>query len=125
MASTMRPRPPRAAAPPTQIAAGTDGTDLRARRLRDAWFMLGVLALGVVTLLVLTTMGNAVSQRASPPRAQATRSSTATVPAAAGGASLPGVQSAQTRTFSVAPANAGLMQPSVDAAGNVWFGEMS
>ena len=107
--------------------AGSDErAELRARRLRDAWFMLGVLALGVVTLFALTTMGTAVSQRAPAPGATATRTTaSATSPSAPNGALPAGVQRAQVRAFNVSPANAGLMQPAVDAAGNVWFGEMT
>jgi len=107
--------------------AGSDErAELRARRLRDAWFMLGVLALGVVTLFALTTMGTAVSQRAPAPGATATRTTaSATSPSAPNGALPAGVQRAQVRAFNVSPANAGLMQPAVGAAGNVWFGEMT
>lgn len=83
--------------------------------------MLVVLAFGVVTVFLLSSAGNALSQ--SPQTARQRPSPTATGAAPSG---LPsGVLAAQVKSYPVAPDNAGLMQPAVDGQGNIWFGEMA
>ncbi len=90
----------------------------RTRRERDLWFMLAILAMGVVTVFLLTGGGSFLA-RVGP----ATGKSGPT--AAPTGAPSGDVRAANARTFMIQPPNVGLMQPALDANGNVWFGEMA
>ncbi len=97
-----------------------------ARRQRDAWFLLVVLLLGIVTLVALS---NSATQRSGQASVTQPGTSPTSVPTAnaAGGTPVPSaraiVRTAQTRLYPF-PSNVGLMQPAVDAQGNVWVGEM-
>ncbi len=97
---------------------------LHSRWQRDVWFMLSMLALGTLTVLMLSTWGTALrgaGGRASVTAMQHSQSATQS----SGGSAAAVVRSAQTDNFMVKPDNAGLMQPAVDSQGNIWFGEMS
>ncbi|HLZ25301.1 MAG TPA: hypothetical protein VKQ30_24535 [Ktedonobacterales bacterium] len=111
---------------------------------RDTWFMLLVLAVGVVTAFVLSAGGTAIT--AAPGRAVGSTPAATTTPAlrsgspctlasatmspgsAAGSLPAPGANGAApviTSNYIIDQPNVGLMQGSVDAQGNVWFGEMN
>lgn len=82
----------------------------------DAWFMLIVLIVGVVSVVGLQGVANAMS---APPRAttQAQR------PAAQ--ANLPqGAVAAHEKVYHLAGPNPALMNPAIDQQGRVWVGEM-
>ncbi len=85
------------------------------RRERDAFFMLAVLAVGVLTVFALSRAGDALTTP-TPGRARPPATATLALPA--------GVVAAHARVFPMPEANADLMQPAVDASGQVWFGEM-
>ncbi len=93
-----------------------------ARRKRDAWFLLVVLLLGIVTIFALSNGTAILKQQASstqpgtPP--PTTTSGTPTPPARVL------VRTAQSHLYPFPSSNVGLMQPAVDAQGNVWVGEM-
>jgi virginiamycin B lyase len=83
----------------------------------DAWFMLIVLIFGLVSVLGLQAIANAMSAPATPRTAQATSQ-----PASA---SLPrGVVAAHEQVFHLPQKNPSLMTPAVDQQGRVWVGEM-
>ncbi len=93
-----------------------------ARRRCDAWFLLLILLLGIVTIFALSNGAATVKQRANitqlgtPPAT--TMSGTPTPPARVL------VRTAQTHLYPFPSSNIGLMQPTVDAQGNLWVGEM-
>jgi virginiamycin B lyase len=84
------------------------GQNMRQRYLRDGAFLGSVALVCLLVALILTRLG-------APP----TRTAPIVTPATGAGLA----QTAKVRQYQVA-AEAGLMQPSVDAAGNVWVGEM-
>ncbi len=86
-------------------------------RESDVWFMLIVLTIGLVSVLGLQGIANAMSAPATPRAAQATQQ-----PASA---SLPqGVVPAHERLFHLPQKNPSLMMPAVDQQGRIWVGEM-
>jgi virginiamycin B lyase len=89
------------------------------RRLRgregDAWVMLGMLVVGLITVATLSAITNAMNAPI------ATRQPP---PAATSAPSGKGVASADERVYHLPRANPGLMNPAVDQQGRVWFGEM-
>ena len=105
--------------------AGSGGPSTRqSRRRYDAWFALGMLALGTITLYLLSQGGAALQQ----PRASqggVTANVDVRTPQPPTGALPAGVVGAQTREYIFTQPDIGLMQPAVDAQGNIWFGEMS
>jgi virginiamycin B lyase len=104
------------------VHAGKPPVRWSARRRRDAWFLLLILLLGIVTIFALSNGAATVKQRANiaqlgtPPAT--TTSGTPTPPARVL------VRTAQKRLYPFPSSNVGLMQPAVDAQGNVWVGEM-
>lgn len=120
---------------PTSADAETGAVDDAAwrasstrRMRRNAWFMLCVLAVGVVTVYLLSIGGSffnrpqVTSTSGNTSKTSGAPSSTATAPVAASGQA--NTVAAQTRDFPMPQQNAGLMEGFVDAQGNVWFGEM-
>src|SRR6266567_633480 len=93
-----------------------------ARRQRDAWFLLLILLLGIVTIFALSNGAATVKQRANITQLgttpATTMSGTPTPPARVL------VRTAQTHLYPFPSSNIGLMQPAVDAQGNLWVGEM-
>ncbi len=93
-----------------------------ARRQRDAWFLLVILLLGVVTIFALSNGAATLKQQANgaqpgtppPPTASGTPAPSARVL----------VRTAQQHLYPFPSSNVGLMQPAVDAQGNLWVGEM-
>src|SRR2546421_831461 len=93
-----------------------------ARSLRDAWFLLVVLLLGLGTVLAFSNIGASLQQ-------QATSTQPATLPTPVVSATPVStakviVRAAQVRLYPFPQTNVGLMQPTVDAHGKVWVGEM-
>lgn len=123
------------------------GPARRNRWRRDSWFMLLVLAIGVVTGFLLSDGGNAITAPPAPrgsaatsvPAATATSAlrtgspctiSSVTMPSSPAPAMLPnpgpnGSAPVTTANYLIDQPNVGLMQGSVDGQGNVWFGEMN
>ncbi|OLB58307.1 MAG: hypothetical protein AUI01_02495 [Ktedonobacter sp. 13_2_20CM_2_56_8] len=108
----------------TREAARVKRRPLRwsARSLRDAWFLLVVLLLGLGTVLAFSNIGASLQQ-------QATSTQPATLPTPVVSATPVStakviVRAAQVRLYPFPQTNVGLMQPTVDAHGNVWVGEM-
>src|SRR6266487_7134474 len=92
-----------------------------ARRRRDAWFLLGVLLLGVVTLIALAHGG-----ASSAGQAHGTQSVASPV---AGSLIQPPITSAITATgqfqeYPLPQSDSQLMRPAIDHEGRLWFGEM-
>src|SRR5579859_1645818 len=117
---TMRtPTPPaakeRAGSPP---APGLDARIRAGARLgprpRDGLFLLGMLAVIAATVAILAAGGSALTSRRA-----------ATSPTAAPAPLGAQVVAAQVQQYMFPAPNPGLMEPAVDAAGNVWVGEMS
>jgi virginiamycin B lyase len=82
----------------------------------DAWFMLIVLVIGVVSVVGLQGIANAMS---APPRAAAQTQR----PAAQ--ANLPqGAVAAHEKVYHLPGPNPALMNPAIDQQGRVWVGEM-
>jgi streptogramin lyase len=101
-------------------------TRSRSRRGRDVWFMLAVLALGVVTVFVLTGRGaNIAPSSGADSHARVPATTTSATSATSQPAPAAAVRAAGATTFMIEPSNIGLMQPAVDAQGNIWFGEMA
>ncbi|MGZ3673974.1 MAG: Vgb family protein [Ktedonobacterales bacterium] len=94
-----------------------------ARRRYDAWFALGMLALGAITLYLLS-QGGAVLQRPTARQTGTIANIDVRTPQPVAQPLPPGVVAAHTREYVFSQPNIGLMQPSVDAQGNIWFGEM-
>src|SRR5438128_6767939 len=93
-----------------------------ARRQRDAWFLLVVLLLGIITIFALSNGTAILKQQANsiqPGTPPATTTSGTPAPPA-----RVLVRTAQTHLYPFPSSNIGLMQPAVDAQGNVWVGEM-
>ena len=128
--------------------SGTSAARRRDRWQRDMWFMLIVLAVGVLTGFVLSDGGNAITASPTSSNSAARSSvsvrttapavkpgapctiSSATIPSASLSTALPptdarGVAAVNTRNYLMDQPNVGLMQGSVDSQGNVWFGEMN
>jgi len=95
------------------VHAGKPPVRWSARRRRDAWFLLLILLLGIVTIFALSNGAATVKQRANiaqlgtPPAT--TTSGTPTPPARVL------VRTAQKRLYPFPSSNVGLMQPAVDA----------
>src|SRR6266704_4955669 len=92
-----------------------------ARRRRDAWFLLGVLLLGVVTLITLAHGG-----ASSAGQAHGTQSVASPV---AGSLTQPPTTSAitatgQFREYPLPQSDSQVMRLAIDHEGRVWFGEM-
>src|SRR6266702_3482640 len=92
-----------------------------ARRRRDAWFLLGVLLLGVVTLITLAHGG-----ASSAGQAHGTQSVASPV---AGSLTQPPTTSAITspghfREYPLPQSDSQVMRLAIDHEGRVWFGEM-
>lgn len=96
-----------------------------ARRRRDAWFLLGVLLLGILTLFTLANadaqLSGKLTQTGLSPTTVTTVSTTSGTPAPTAVAT---VRAAQVHLYPFPASNVGLMQPAVDMQGNVWVGEM-
>ncbi len=93
-----------------------------ARRQRDAWFLLVVLLLGIVTIFALSNSTAILKQQAN-----STQSGTPPATTTSGTPTPPArvlVRTAQSHLYPFPSSNVGLMQPAVDAQGNVWVGEM-
>ncbi len=90
------------------------------RRLRgsegDTWVMLGMLAIGLVTVAALSGVTNAMN---APINTHPATSSTSS-----GQTNGRGVMPANERVYQLPNANPELMNPAVDQQGRVWFGEM-
>ena len=91
---------------------------------RDFRFLLGVLALCVVTALILQAVGSA-AQRRTTSTGGATPTVAVTATQAPSQAVSSSVVAAQVHAYTLPTPNAGLMQPAMDAQGNLWFGEMT
>lgn len=91
------------------------------RRLRgregDAWIMLGMLAVGLITVATLSSISNAMNGPIAT-RQPAPATSTAQ-------ATGRGVAAANERVYHLPGPNPALMNPAVDQQGRVWFGEMA
>ncbi len=104
------------------VHAGQPRVRWSVRHRRDAWFLLVILLLGIVTIFALSNGAATVKQQANgaqsgtPPAT--TTSGTPTPPARVL------VRTAQTHLYPFPSSNIGLMQPAVDAQGNLWVGEM-
>lgn len=97
----------------------------RPRRWRyDVWFALGMLALGAITVYLLS-QGGAALQRSTASQSGTTANIEVRNQQPAVRPLPPGVIAAHTREYVFTQPNLGLMQPAVDAQGNIWFGEMS
>src|SRR5579883_1670750 len=101
------------------------------RSARDGWFVAGVVALLLVTVIVLSALGNALANAAqgSPcaqcSQGQQTQGNAAPAATANGGSvNENGVTVAHEQVYHLPQTNPGVMYPAVDAQGNVWFGEM-
>ena len=93
-----------------------------ASRQRDAWFLLAVLLLGIVTIFALSNGAAILKQQTN-----STQSSTPPATTTSGTPIPPArvlVRTAQSHLYPFPSSNIGLMQPAVDARGNVWVGEM-
>ncbi len=86
----------------------------------DATFALAILAIGVLTVFILSRGGTALNPAASP-RSSAVATPGKTTPTQPSAAV---VVPATVRAYLMPNENADLMLPAVDAQGNVWFGEM-
>ncbi len=111
--------------PENQVGSPSDGPRESGwrRRLRgrqgDAWVMLGMLVIGLITVVAFTGVTNALNAPAAThPAASATSSPNS------GQASGRGVAPANERVYTLPNSNPGLMNPAVDQRGRVWFGEM-
>ena len=95
------------------------------RRRRDAWFLLIILLMGIVTIFVLSGTGGRGSGQAN---GTPSASSPAPITTASAGSGTPAavaiVHPAQIHLYPFPSSNVGLMQPAVDAQGNLWVGEM-
>lgn len=118
---TMRtPTPPAAeerAGSPLAPSPSTRTSSMPARlgpRPRDGLFLLGMLAVIAATVAVLAAGGSALTSRRA-----------ATSPTAAPASLGAQVVAGQVQQYMFPAPSPGLMEPSVDAAGNVWVGEMS
>ena len=81
----------------------------------DAWFMLVVLIIGLVSVVGLQGVANAMS---APPRASTPRQQPAP-------ANLPqGVVQAHEKIYHLPGPNPALMNPAIDQQGRIWVGEM-
>jgi virginiamycin B lyase len=98
-----------------------------AHRKRDAWVLLVVLLLGIVTIMTLsfTEAQHASQMGRTRPETFPTPAATASPPA---GTPTPTARvltrAAQSHLYPFPQSNAGLMQPAVDARGDLWIGEM-
>jgi virginiamycin B lyase len=99
---------------PFTPAASGNRPPLRERRGRDAGFALAVLAIGVLTVFVLTRGGAAVQ-----PIPAAVGVPTRTAASQSGG-----VIPAPLHMYAMPGPHLDLMQPALDRYGHVWFGEM-
>lgn len=126
---------------PELLSRVASNTTRRGRWRRDSWFMLLVLTIGVITGFLLSDGGNAITAAPSA-RSQAVATSPAlragspctlssvTLPSEVAAGALPapgatGIAAVTTTNYVLDTPNVGLMQGSVDAQGNVWFGEMN
>jgi virginiamycin B lyase len=82
----------------------------------DAWFMLAVLIVGLVSVVGLQGVANAMSAPATSGSAKTPRAS-ATLPQ--------GVVNAHEQIFRLPQQNPALMTPAVDQQGRIWVGEMA
>jgi len=109
------------------VHAGKPPVRWSARRRRDAWFLLLILLLGIVTIFVLSNGATLRSGQANVTQAGTSPTSVPTV-SATSGTLVPSVRTmvraAQMRLYPFPSSNVGLMQPAADAQGNVWVGEM-
>src|SRR5437588_1054637 len=92
-----------------------------ARRLRNAWFLLVVLLLGVVTIFALSNGGIRPSPQAnraqpgtSPATAMKTQSTTTLAIMATG----------DFREYPLPQSDSQMMRPAIDHEGRLWLGEM-
>ena len=83
----------------------------------DAWVMLGVLALGLVTVAALSGVTGMLNGPITT-RQQSGATS-------AGQVDARGMAPANERVYNLPGSNPGLMNPAVDQQGRVWFGEMA
>lgn len=90
---------------------------LRGRR-GDAWFMLGVLFIGVLSVTGL----QGIAQRLSAPTASVAAHA---APAPTKAALPQGAVAAHETVYHLPQANPGLMTPAVDKQGRIWVGEMA
>src|SRR5260370_8529510 len=98
-----------------------------ARRLRDAWFLLIVLLLGIGTIMTLSYgsaqhAGQTSGTKRGSFHPSATR--TRTTAGTPGPTARVLAGTARSHLYPFPQSNVGLMQPAVDARGNVWVGEM-
>ena len=105
-------------APP--VAERPRGTTIQ-RRQGDALFMLGVLLLGLITVVTLQQFGAAPKGISTTPAS----SHSASVSPTTSASHAPTVRQANARTYNLPDQQPGLMEPSMDAQGNLWFGEMA
>lgn len=110
-------RPPLAGASREQRS-----TRWSAHRRRDAWFLLIVLLLGVVTIAALAgggirpLTGQANVTRPGTPPATATKAQSTAPPAL--------TATGQFREYPLPQSDSQLMRPAIDHEGRLWFGEM-
>lgn len=98
---------------------------IRPPRLRyDAWFALAMLALGAITIYLLS-QGGAVLQRSNANQTGTTANIDVRNPQPLAQPLPSGVVAAHTREYVFSQRDIGLMLPAIDAQGNIWFGEMS
>ncbi len=88
------------------------------RRLRDAWFMVLVLLLGLGTLLALSSAGSWLLRPTTVTRPSASPTSSASSPTPTAS------PTATFREYPLPQANSQVMRLAVDQQGRVWFGEM-
>ncbi len=95
-----------------------------ARRRRDAWFLLIILLMGIVTIFVLSGTGGRGSGQVNGTPSASSPAPITTASAESGTqAAVAIAHPAQMRLYPF-PSNVGLMQPAIDTQGNVWVGEM-
>lgn len=96
-----------------------------ARRRRNAWFLLAVLLLGVVTIVALSSGS---TRRAGQANAKQPAFSPTPITTASAGSGTPAAVAiahpAQVHLYPFPSSDVGLMQPAADAQGNLWVGEM-
>src|SRR5712692_5785557 len=110
---------------PVVAYAEQRSTRWSARRRRNAWLLLGVLLLGVVTVAVLSSastgrqgQANATQPAPSPTTAAKTQSTAPTTPPSAIKAT------GEFREYPLPQSDSQVMRLAVDHEGRVWFGEM-
>ncbi|HLY31153.1 MAG TPA: hypothetical protein VKQ36_08985 [Ktedonobacterales bacterium] len=109
----------------TQLSIWAHSEDGR-RMTRQGWFLLGMLALIVLSAYTLTQIGVALTATPATTSSSTTSGGQTSGQTTSGATSAGGVSvlSAHEQVYPLKQANPGVMYPTVDAQGNIWFGEM-